>query len=65
MQDFEGSTWRITRQPVRYTEFHQLHGWLSKGGGDSWVMIKPKLCVEFHGAETFYQPCLSLQEARC
>lgn len=28
-------------------------------------MVKPKLCVEFHGTETFYEPCLSLQETRC
>lgn len=35
VQDFEGSTWRITHEPVHHTESHQLESWLSKGGGDS------------------------------
>lgn len=28
-------------------------------------MVKAKLWGEFHGTETFYRPCLRLQETRC
>lgn len=60
VQDFEG---RITPEPLCHTESHQLQSWLSKGAGDSWVMANPTSVLSFM-RQTFYQPCLSLQETR-